>query len=223
MMTNILAAAALILACHGAFAVPPKTLFDVALKDVAGAGRVLNVGFYGSLPPPKVVDRIIRESLDHAILIDPSKDILAAGFIGDDALSDNQHSGTLVYKAGLKKVMTYDEFTGVKRVTTSANGYLVVIEDGATAPGIRPVRRWLSVTVVFPKKPSRQAAYDAIFDETRKLAARGLDVDVYVSVGNSKEKTSWEQMKDTDGGYVFANFKAANKQISRRGKLLKQL
>jgi hypothetical protein len=223
MKANILTGAALILACHMAFAAPAKTLFDVALNDVAGAGRVLNVGFYGRLPPPKVVDRIIRESLDHAILIDPSKDILAAGFIGDDALSGNQHSGSLVYKASLKKVMTYDEYIGVKRATSSGNGYFVEVEDGETAPGIRPVRRWLSVTVVFPKKPSRQAAYDAIFDETRKLAARGLDVDVYVSVGNSKEKTSWEQMKDADGGYVFANYKAANKQVWRRGRLLKQL
>lgn len=223
MKTNFLAGAALILACHVAFAAPPKALFDVALEDVVGAGRVLSVGFYGKLPPPKVVDRIIRESLEHAILIDPSKDILAAGFVGDDALSGNQHSGSLVYKASLKKVMTYDEYTGVKRATSSGNGYFVEVEDGETARGITPVRRWLSVTVVFPKKPSRQGAYDAIFAETRKLAARGLDVDVYVSIGNSKEKTSWEQMKDTDGGYVFANYKAADKQISRRGKLLKQL
>lgn len=223
MKANVLVGAALILMSHLAFAAPPKMLFDVALKDVPGAGRVLNVGFYGKLPPPKVVDRIIRESLDHAILIDPSKDILAAGFIGDDALSGNQHSGSLVYKASLKKVMTYDEYSGVKRATSSGNGYFVEVEDGQTVAGITPVRKWFSVTVVFPKKPSRQAAYDAVYAEIQKLAGRGLDVDVYVSVGNSKEKTTWEQMKDTDGGYVFANYKAASKQVWRRGKLLKQL
>lgn len=223
MKVNVLVGAVLILACHVAFAAPPKMLFDVALKDVAGAGRVLNVGFHGKLPPPKVVDRIIRESLDHAILIDPSKDILAMGFVGDDALSGNQHSGSLVYKASLKKVMTYDEYTGVKRTTSSGSGYFVEVEDGQTVAGITPVRKWFSVTVVFPKKPSRQAAYDAIFTEVQKLAARGLDVDAYVSVGNSKEKTSWDQMKDTDGGYVFANYKFATKQISRRGQVLKQL
>lgn len=70
-------------------------------------------------------------------LIDPSKDILAAGFIGDDALSGNQHSGFLVYKASLKKVMTYDEYTGGKRATSSGNGEL---ENGETAPGFRPAR-----------------------------------------------------------------------------------
>lgn len=223
MKANVLVGAVLVLVSHLAFAAPPKMLFDVALKDVAGAGRVLNVGFYGKPPPPKVVDRIIRESLDHAILIDPSKDILATGFVGDDALSGNQHSGSLVYKASLKKVMTYDEYSGVKRATSSGSGYFVEVEDQGTAPGIKPARRWLSVTVVFPKKPSRQAAYDAIYAEAGKLAGRGLDVDVYVSVGNSKEKTSWEQLKDTDGGYVFANYTVANKQVWRRGKLLKQL
>lgn len=223
MKVNVLVGTVLLLASHVAFAAPPKVLFDVTLKDVAGAGRVLNVGFHGKLPPPKVVDRIIRESLDHAILIDPSKDILAMGFVGDDALSGNQHSGSLIYKTSLKKVMTYDEYTGVKRATSGGNGYFVEVEEGETAPGIKPVRRWLSVTVVFPKKPSRQTAYDAINAEAQKLAGRGLDVDVYVSIGNSKEKMSWEQMKDSDGGYVFANYTAANKQVWRRGKLLKQL
>jgi hypothetical protein len=223
MRANILVTAVLILACHVAFAAPPKKIFDVELEDVAGAGRVLTVGFYGKLPLPKVVDRIVREALDHAILIDPSKDILATGFVDDDALSSNQYSGSLVYKASQKKVMTYDEYTGVKRTTSSGSGYFVEVEEGQTAASIRPVRQWLSVTVVFPKKPSRSAAYDAIFAETQKLASRGLDVDVYVSVGNQKEKTTWEQMKDTDGGYVFANYKAATRQLSRRGKLLKQL
>lgn len=223
MRANILVSAILVLACHVAFAAPAKRLFDVTLEDVAGAGRALNVGFYGKLPPPKTVDKIIRQSLDHAILIDPSKDILATGFVGDTVLGSNQYSGSLVYKAAQKKVMTMDEYRGVKRTSSSGNGYFVEIEDGQTLPGVTPARKWLSVTIVFPKKPSRYAAYDAIFAETQKLAGRGLDVDVYVNVGNQKEKTTWEQMKDRDGGYIFANYKAATKQVSRRGKLLKQL
>lgn len=223
MRTNILVSAVLVLTFQIAFAAPPKKIFDVELKDVAGAGRVLNVGFYGKPPPPKVVDRIVRESLGHALLIDPSKDIYAAGFIGDDALGENQYSGALVYKASQKKVLTYDEYSGVKRTSSSGSGYFVEVEDGQTVAGITPVRKWFSVTVVFPKKPSRAVAYDAIFTEAQKLAAKGLDVDVYVSVGNQKEKTTWEQMKDTDGGYVFANYKATTKQVRRRGQLLKQL
>lgn len=222
MKVKILAGAVLVLACHVALAASPNTIFDVELKDVPGAGRVLNVGFYGKLPPPAAVDKIVRQSLDHAILIDPSRDILATGFRGDDVLSGNQYSGSLVYKASERKVLTMDEYSGVKRATSSGNGYFVEVEDGQTLPGITPARKWLSVTLVFPRKPSRQAAYDAIYAEAQKLAGRGLDVDVYVSIGNQKVKTSWEQMKDTDGGYVFANYKAASKQVWRRGKLLKQ-
>lgn len=77
-----------------AIAAPPKKLFDVTLQDVAGAGRNLDVGFYGKVPPPKVVDKIVRESLEHAILIDPTKDILATGFLGNDVLSSSQYSGS---------------------------------------------------------------------------------------------------------------------------------
>lgn len=110
-----------------------------------------------------------------------------------------------------------------KRTVSSGSGYVVEVSEEKTIAGISPQRNWLSVTIVFPNKPSRSVAYDAIFAETQKLAGRGLDVDVYVSIGNQKEKTSWQQMKDTDGGYVFVGYKAATRQISRRGKLLKQL
>ena len=223
MKVIVLTGAVFILVCQVVFAAPPKKLFDVTLEDVKGGGRVLNVGFYGKLPPPNIVDKILRESLDHAILIDPTVDILATGFLGDDTLNTNQYSGSLVYKASQKKVMTFDEYRGVKRVTSSRSGYFVEVEEEKTLDGIKPERKWLSVTIVFSKEPSRVVAYDAIFSETQKLATRGLDVNAYVSVGDQKVKTSWQQMRDTDGGYVFAEYKAGTKKITRKGQLLKQL
>lgn len=223
MKAKALVGAVLVLAGHVVFAAPTKRIFDVTLEDGLAGVRTLNVGFYGKLPSPQAVDKIVRQSLDHAILIDPSRDILATGFRGDDTLSSNQYSGSLVYKASERKVLTIDEHNGVKRSTASGNGYFVEVDEEQTAPGITPMRKWLSVTIVFPKKPGGSAAYDAIFAEAQKLADRGVDVDLYVSVGNQKVKTSWVQLKDTDGGYVFANYKAASKQVWRRGRMLKQL
>lgn len=219
----VLAAAVFVLACHVAAAAPPKKLFDATLQDVQGGGRVLNVSFYGKLPPPTVVDRILRQSLDHAILIDSRVDILATGFLGDDSLNSNQYSGSLVYKASQKKIMSYDEYRGVKTTTSSTSSYFVEVQEEKTLTGIKPERKWLSMTIVFPKEPTVDAAYNAIVAETQKLAARGLDVDAYVSVGDQKVKTSWKQMRDRDGAYVFAAYDAASKKLMRKGHLLKQL
>lgn len=223
MKINILAGAVLVLVCHVALAEPPKKLFDVTLEDVQGGGRVLNVCFYGKLPVPSIVDKILRESLDHAILIDPTVDILATGFLGDDTLNSNQHSGSLVYKASQKKVMTFDEYRGIKATTSSTSTYFVEVKEEKTFAGIKPEKKWLSVTIVFPKQPTRDAAYEAIFVETQKLAAKGLDVNAYVSIGDQRVKTSWEQMRDTDGAFVFAEYNAASKKVTRKGQLLKQL
>ena len=223
MKINILAGAVFIVVCQATFAALPNKLFDVTLEDMKGGGRVLNVGFYNKLPPPNIVDKIIRESLDHAILIDPNIDILATGFLGDDTLNSNQYSGSLVYKASQKKVMSFDEYRGVKRTTSSRSGYFVEVEEEKTLDGIKPERKWLSVTIVFSKEPSLASAYDAIFLETQKLATRRLDVDTYVSVGDQEVKTSWKQMRDTDGAYVFAEYNARTKRITRKGQLLKQL
>jgi hypothetical protein len=82
---------------------------------------------------------------------------------------------------------------------------------------------WLSLTIVFPKTPSREVAYDAIFVEIQKAAKRGLDVDAYVSVGDKSVKPSWDQMRDGDGAYVFAQYESATKEVTRRGTLLKPL
>jgi hypothetical protein len=212
-----------VLTCQVAVAAAPKRLFDATLEDVQGGGRVLNVIFYRKLPSPTVVDKILRESLDHAILIDPSVDILAVAFLGNDTLNSNQHSGSLVYKTSQKKVVTFEEYRGIKTTTSTTGSYFVEVQETKTLVGIKPERKWLSVTIVSPKQPTQDAAYDAIVAETQTLAAKGLDVNVYVSVGDQKVKTSWQQMRDKDGAYVFAEYSTASKKLMRRGQLLKQL
>jgi len=219
----ILGAVLFFFVCQVAVAAHPKKLFDITLEDVQGGERVLNVSFYGELPHPNVVDKILRESLDHAILIDPTVDILAIGFLGDETLNSNQYSGSLIYKASQKKVMSFDEYRGIKTTTSSTGTYFVQIEEEKTLSGIKPEKRWLSVTIVFSKQPTLTAAYDAIFVETQKLAERRLDINAYVSVGDRNVKTSWNQIRDSDGAYVFAEYNAVSKTLTRKGQLLKKL
>ncbi len=66
-------------------------------------------------------------------------------------------------------------------------------------------------------------AYNAIIAETEKVVARGLNINAYVSVADKSVKTSWQQMRDRDGAYVFAQYDSATGRITRRGKLLKVL
>ena len=204
-----------------ASAAPAAKLFDVTLEDVRGGGRMLNVGFYDKLPLPEAVDKIVRESLEHAILVDPTIDILATGFLGEDVLDDTQYSGSLVYHSSTKKVLTLDEDRGVVRTTSKTANYVVELEELQTLRGIEPQRKWLSVTIVFSKKPSRDAAYAAIVSEVRKLSDKGLDINAYVSVGNPKVKTSWRQMKDDDDAFIFGDFEASSNKIMRKGKQIK--
>jgi hypothetical protein len=67
------------------------------------------VTFFGRVPPAHTVDKIVRSSLELAVLVDSSKDILAMAFGGDAELSSNQYSGALVYRAAEKRIMTSDE------------------------------------------------------------------------------------------------------------------
>ena len=196
--------------------------FEVNVRDVDGS-QMCEIVFSGKLPPPAIVDKIVREALEDAIRKDPSKDILAAAFLGDEHLNSNQYSGMLVYKAADKKIQTIDEYNGIKTSTSTTSSYFVEIKEQHTYPGVTPARKWLSLTIVFPKTPSQETAYEAIFAEIQKVTARGLDVDAYVSVGDKNVKTSWYQMRDNDGAYVFAAYKSATKEVTRKGRLLKKL
>lgn len=220
MRALILASVLIALGLQPAFAKQSEKLFDVVLEGTQGEAYVVSVSFYKKVPAPPVVDKIVRESLDHAILINPTTDILAYGFHGDDNLNANQYSGPLIYKADQKKIMNFDEWQGIKTATSSTADYFVEIKEEKTYEGVVPARKWLSVTIVYPKNPGRSVAYEAIKAEVAKLKSRGLDVDLYVSVGDKNTRTSWKQVRDSDGKYIFAEYSSATQQLTRNNKPL---
>ena len=199
-----------------------KPTFKVEVKTQSGV-QMVNVTFSGRLPAPESVDKILRDEFEKVVKKNPSKDALGYAYLGeDDDLTPNQFSGNLVYKAANKKIMTEDEYHGVKSSGTSNDAYYVQTEEQQTLPGVTPKRTWLSISLVFPKAPSQSDSLDAIIAEVDKVRGRGLDVNAYVKVGDKNVKTSWYQVKDTDGAFIFAGYKADTKQVTRKDKLLKQ-
>lgn len=195
-------------------------LYEVILEDIKGGPRTLSLVFEKPLPPPEVVDNLLRESLESAVKIRGDEDILATPFVGDDVMSPNQSSGHLVYVATKKKIMTMDEHRGIKKSSESRKSYHMVITEEKTLAGIKPERRWLSVSLVYPKKPERKIAYTNLLAEIRILAARALDINAYVFVGDKAKETSWKQIQDPKGGYIFCKYESATKKILRKGELL---
>lgn len=81
-------------------------IYDVQFSRVRGVElRSLTVMFHGKPPANEVIERIVSESLQHAILIDDSTDILASAADSEDnvigGLSWGKH---LKYDAKQKKV-----------------------------------------------------------------------------------------------------------------------
>lgn len=228
-MKRLVICAVLIVALSRMMVLEAQTgkIFGVELSDKRGAGRVLNVSFYSNVPAPAVVDKILRQALEIAIAIDPTKEILATVFHGDEVLSRNQGSGSLVYRISDKKIVSLDEFRGQASSVTSttASNYSLSISERKTATGITPVRRWLSVELIFPNPPSPDAAYAAVAAEVGKLVTRGLDIDVSASSGDPKVKTSWKQIRDKSGIYIGGEYSAATKRLignGVNGRLIRQ-
>ncbi len=120
--------------------------------------------------------------------------------------------------------MTLDESRGVKTTVTNTGRYSLEVSQDKTSGGIKPERKWLTLTLVYPAEPPLRAepplqeAYDALLLEVEKLAHSGVDINAYVKIGISQE-----QMKDPSGGFVFMTFDAASKKFYRKGILLKTI
>src|SRR5438094_5449061 len=164
-----------------------KINYEVSLKDIPGAphgDRVLELGFDRDVPQPQVVDKMLRESLEHAVAADGSRDIVAIAFLGDEVLSDTQYSGELMYRAAQRKIMTLEEARGVKTTITDAVGYSVKVSEEQTLAGIKPERKWLTISLIYPTPPPLEEAYISMQSEIEKNVSRGMDIDAYVKIGD---------------------------------------
>ena len=203
-----------------------KINHEVSLKDIPGAphgDRVLELTFDRDVPQPQVVDKMLRESLEHAVAADGSRDIVAIAFLGDEVLSDTQYSGELMYRAAQRKIMTLEEARGVKTTITDAAGYSVKVSEEKTLAGIKPERKWLTIFLIYPTPPPLEQAYTSMQSEIEKNVPRGMDINVCVKIGDKGVKTSQRQMDDPTGGYVFMRYDAPSKKLYRKNTLIKTI
>ncbi len=201
----------------------PKLLFEVQLQDVPSGGLVCQVTFFGVPPAPATVDKIVRDSIQSAALVAPTRDILGMAFRGDDILNSNQYSGALVYRAADKRIVTLEESRGVKTTAVDAGAYYAELKEDGTLAGIKPERKWLSLSIVFPTQPSAQQAIDSAVSEIQKHTTRGFDINAAPKIGDKNVKTSWQQIRDPNGGFFYFRYTAADRTIYNKSARLKKL
>ena len=197
----------------------------MSLRDVPGARggseRILELIFNRDVPQPQVVDKMLRESLEHAVAADGSQDILAMAFLGEEVLTSTQYSGELVYRAAQRRIITLEQSRGVKTTATDAAGYSVEVSEEKSAGGGE--RKWLTISLIYPTPPPLEQAYTSMQSEIEKNVSKGMDINAYVKIGDKDMKTSQRQMDDPTGGYVFMNYDAPSKKLYRKNMLIKTI
>jgi hypothetical protein len=199
--------------------------FSVSCDQFEGY-RMCDVVF-SHLPRPIVVDRISRASLELAILSDSSTDAIMTAWLGERLLTANEYSGRLTYKRSQRRIMSLDEANGVTSEVSDTPVYYVLVEDrkGLTPkdPVKNPQAHFLVLNVVFAVAPTPDSAYKAIVEEIGKHLSPGLDILASASIGDKKIRTSWHQMRDVTGKFVFAQYTHNDRTVVwRDGKMLKR-
>jgi hypothetical protein len=196
-----------------------RELYTICFKDIgafAPEQRSLELTFSESIPTPDEVDRLLRASLEQAVLIDAKQDITALAFFKDDTLKRSQYSGPLFYKASAKQILTEEMLKLTKTLQYETENYSVRIQDGKTLEGVKPQRRWLTLQVIFLSEPTIPEAYKAAIEEIKKVTNQGLDATAYVYVGDKEKETARTQMKDPTGGCVFVRYISENRKIFKK-------
>lgn len=139
-----------------------------------GSPATLNVLFYGPKPSSALVEKVLRSSLDAAVAMDSSNDILAGGMSGVDErlIPTRDGSRHLLYVSKDRKTVTMKEYEGIKTAVTESipGGYFVEYEEWKIA--VRPWTKRGTVSVIFPDEPSRQKAYKILTAELKKVVAK---------------------------------------------------
>ena len=216
-MVKSIAVSICILASSALFAEENK-IFEIEMIDSSGV-NICNVVFFQKKPKPATVDEMLLQSLKMSMKMDDSKNILATAFYKDSVMLNSDYSGKLVYDLSKKKIITWNEYQGIKSTAYDTGKYFVKVEEFETA--VTPKRKWLSIMVVFLEKPTQQQAYDAIIETTRKYKDRRMKINSYVSVGNKKNERTWEQVKDKNQGYIAAKYDPSSGKITSKEKVLK--
>ena len=199
-----------------------KKIFEIVFTDI-GDVSTCELAFYGKPPSPEVVDRMLRQALIDAAAIKGTKNIVASAFLGEGILSANQYSGQLIYRASDKIIMTMDQYDGVKTKTENKKEYFLKLSEERTAEGIEPVNRWIDLSLIFPKNPSIEDAYNAMLTEIKAHKSKGIDVNAYAYVGNKAKKTSWVQIKEPDGFYASLEYNATTKEVVKKNNVFTKL
>jgi hypothetical protein len=135
----------------------------------------------------------------------------------DDVTSPTRYSGSL------KRSLSAEESSGTRTTGQDAGAYYLETNEQKTGEGIKPERRWLTLTLVFPTAPTIPEAYEAAIAEAERAALKGLDVSVRVCVGDKAVRKGWRQLPDPGGAHVFVEYQADTRTLRRLTKVLKQL
>lgn len=193
-------------------------IYEIKLRSNQNGPRLLSLIFHRKVFSPKVVDKLLYQALRLAVSINSTRDILAMAFVDDTTMTLNQYSGALIFVAKRKKIITMDEYDGIKKSSISSTRYYVAIAEKKTY--IMPRKHWLSVSLVYPAKLSRTIMYKDMVSVISELASKNKDINIYTFIGDKAKRSSWFQVEDYDGAYIFCKYDAESKKITRKSKLI---
>lgn len=183
--------------------------------QMSGDLTICQVTFNSPPPTSDIAAEVVRHAVEELVAENSNREILAMAFnASGGALPDTYYGGALVYKPSDGRIRTMDERERSQTAEADEASYFIRIEDGRTARGITPFRRWLNVSIVFPEEPLGPEVKAAILKEIDKLESRRLDVNVYIYTGDKSNKVTWRQIRALNGKFMAVDYDSATGKIS---------
>jgi hypothetical protein len=176
-------------------------------------GPTVNVIFRGRTPTSVAADAALRKCIHAAAsTMFITKELVAMAWFGTSEVDEMQvvladGSSALTYDPATKRVRTLNEEEGSRPTIEQVKGYFVESEEHKVL--VEPGGKFVSISVVFPKKPTEKTAYETLISELRKeidRTHRTVPTDAYACVGSKTDPAGWRQVKGANGKYITAHF-----------------
>lgn len=198
--------------------------YKVEFKQINATIAALDLIYWEKPKTSEVVEHDL-----HAALVElkphATSDVLVTGWHIDghheETLELPDGSRNILYKKESGSVVTMKEHSGVVESVMDTPDYLMKIETARTLEGITPEKHWFSAEILFKRVMPASEVYELMFDAVDLYRGSRKRISAYAYSGDPINRITWEQIKDSDGGYIFFEYEPCQNQYCRKGEVLK--
>ena len=120
-------------------------------------------------------------------------------------------------------LILWKDYLGSAKDTKETEDYFYIVETSKTAEGIKPEKAWLSISLLLKQPTPALQLYAHLVSVGKEWVDVGQEIHIHAFYGEKSNRISWQQVRDTDGKYVWIDYLPQKRAFIRDGYVIESL